>query len=142
VAVNSYLPEAEGALVAAGAFHDEDSAIAGVKALRDLGLRRQDITVLANDGAAARRVAAAGDAYAPRRSPLPLPFFGALPKEVRRRYGKALRAGHIVVVAASDGQPADTLATVLERVSKASDVGVWWQGHTSIFPPATEGGPL
>ena len=134
MALNSYLPETDGALVAAGAFADEASAIAAVKAMRDLGLRRQDVTVLAADGDVAVRVAAASGAFTPRRP--------RMPKEVRRRYGRALEAGSIVIVAASDGQPADTLATVLDRVAKGQDVGVWWQEPTSIFPPATEGGPL
>src|SRR5207249_3349686 len=124
VALNSYLPETDGALVAAGAFPDEASAIAAIKELRGLRLRRQDVTVLASDGDVARRVAAAGEAFTPRRPRLPLPFRSGLPKEVRRRYGRALDAGSIIVVAASDGQPADTLATVLERVAKGQDVGV------------------
>ena len=142
MALNSYLPETDGALVAAGAFADEASAIAAVKAMRDLGLRRQDVTVLAADGDVAVRVAAASGAFTPRRPRMPLPLRFSLPKEVRRRYGRALEAGSIVIVAASDGQPADTLATVLDRVAKGQDVGVWWQEPTSIFPPATEGGPL
>ena len=142
MALNSYLPDEAGALVAAGAFDDEAAAVAAVRALHDVGLRRLDISVLANDVGVARRVAADGGAYAPRRSRLPLPFRRWLPREVRHRYGRALGRGRIVVVAASDGQPADTLATVLERVAKARDVAVWWQEPTEIFAPPEQGGPL
>ena len=140
--LNSYLPEEAGALVAAGAFDDETAAIAAVRALRDVGLRWQDVSVLASSADAARRVAGEGGAYAARRPRLALPFRDGLPREVRRRYGSHLRAGKIVVVAASDGQPAATLATVLERVAKASAVGVWWQEPAHIFAPAEAGGPL
>ena len=142
MALNSYLPEAAGALVAAASFDDEAGAIAAVRALRDVGLRWQDVSVVARDAALARRVAKEGGAYAAPRRRLTLPFLGGLPREVRTRYGKSLAAGEIVVVAASDGQPADTLATVLERVAKGSGVAVWWQSPTAIFLPAVEGGPL
>lgn len=142
MALNSYLPEEAGALVAAGAFADEASAIAAVRSLREVGLRWQDVTVLANDAAIARRVASDGGAWTPKRSRFPLPFRSRLPKEVRTRYGRMLDRGRIVVVAASDGQPADTLATLLERVAKAEDVATWWQGPSDIFPPPEEGGPL
>lgn len=141
MALNSYLPEEAGALVAAGAFADEPSAIAAVRALRDVGLRAQDVSVLAGSGAVARRIAKEAGAYARRRSRVALPF-GGLPREVRTRYGKLLRRGRIVVIAASDGQPADTLATVLERVAKASHVAVWWQEPADIFAPPEQGGPL
>src|SRR2546422_8721085 len=142
MAVNSYLPERAGAFVAAGAFPDETSAIAGVRALRNVGLRPLDVTVIAADEDRARRVAAEGEAWTRRRPRLPLPFRFSLPGTVRRRYGRALDAGKIVVIAASDGQPAPTLATILERVAKAEDVATWWQEPASIFPPAEEGGPL
>jgi hypothetical protein len=142
VALNSYLPEEAGALVAAGAFDDEAAAVAAVRALRDVGLRAVDVSVLANDAAAARRVATQGGAYTPRRPRLALPLRGGLPRAVRDRYGKLLRDGRFVVVAASDGQPADTLATVLERVAKAKSVAVWWQEPSDIFAPPEEGGPL
>ena len=142
MALNSYLPDEAGALVAAGAFADEAAASAAVRALRDVGLRPLDISVLASDGAMARRIAAEAGAYAPRRSRFPFPFRARLPRDVRTRYGKALDRGRIVVVAASDGQPADTLATVLERVAKGENVGVWWQTPSAIFAPAEQGGPL
>jgi len=142
VALNSYLPEEAGGLVAAAAFDDEAGAIGGVRALHDVGLRRQDVAVIAKDGARARHVATEAGAYAPRRSRVMLPFLGGLPKAVRIRYGKALDEGKIVVIAASDGQPADTLATVLERVAKGTNVGTWWQEPAGIFPPPEEGGPL
>lgn len=142
MALNSYLPDAAGALVAAAAFDDEASAGAAVRALHDVGLRWQDLSVLANDADVARRIAKDAGAYAPPRPRLPLPFLGRLPGEVRGRYGKLLDAGKIVVIAASNGQPADTLATVLERVARGSNVAVWWQGPSGIFPPPEEGGPL
>lgn len=142
MALNSYLPEEAGGLVAAAAFNDEAGTIAAVRALHDVGLRWQDVAVLANDGEISQRVAKGAGAYAPRRSRFTLPFLGGLPKEVRARYGKLLDGGKIVVIAASDGQPADTLATVLERVAKGSNVAVWWQEPAAIFPPPEEGGPL
>ncbi|OLC58053.1 MAG: hypothetical protein AUH85_01740 [Chloroflexi bacterium 13_1_40CM_4_68_4] len=142
MAVNSYLPEAAGGLVAAASFDDEAGAIAAVRALHDVGLRWQDVVVLATDGEISRRIAKEAGAYAPRRSRLTLPVLGGLPREVRTRYGRVLDTGKIVVIAASDGQPADTLATVLERVAKGSNVAVWWQEPSGIFPPPEEGGPL
>ena len=141
MALNSYLPERAGALVAAGTLADEAAAIAAVRALHDVGLRRQDITVLANDEAKARRVADAGDCWTPKRSRLPLPF-RSLPKSIRHRYSGALDAGKIVVIAVSDGQPAETLATVLDRVAHAEGVLTWWQRPDQIFARPEEGGPL
>ncbi len=142
MAVNSYLPDVAGALVAAGVFDDEASAVLAVRHLHDVGLRGQDITLLANDAAAARRVAAEGDAWAPKRSRFPIPFRSGLPKTVRHRYGRALDAGKILVIAVSDGQPAETLATVLDRVAKARDVSTWWQEPSDLFAPPEQGGPL
>lgn len=142
MALGSYLPERAGALVAAGAFRDEPAAIAAVRALRDVGLRREDVTVLARDPARARRVAAEAGAWTPKPPRFSLPFRSGLPATVRGRYGRALDDGRIVVIAVSDGQPAATLATILERVAKADAVTTWWQEPASIFPPAEEGGPL
>lgn len=142
MAVNSYLPERAGAPVAAGAFALEEAAIAGVRALRDVGLRRVDVTVLAGDPEKARRVAAAGEAWTPQRSRFRLPFRSRLPRTIRARYGPALDDGKIVVIGVSDGQPAETLATVLERVAGAEAVSTWWQEPAAIFAPAELGGPL
>ncbi len=142
MALDSYLPEQAGALVAAGAFADEASAVAAVRTLHDVGLRAVDITVLAKDEAKARRVASDGEAWTPKRSRFALPFRPGLPRTVRHRYGKALDAGKIVVIAVSDGQPAPTLATVLDRVAHAEEVTTWWQEPADVFAPAVEGGPL
>lgn len=142
MALNSYLPDVAGGPVAAGVFDEEEAAIAAVKAIRDLGLRRQEVSVLAGDAQRARRVAEAAGASTPHRSGLSLPFRSGLPKSVRSRYGRVLDAGKIVVIAAADGQPAATIATVFERVTKASDVAAWWQEPSGIFPPAEEAGPL
>ncbi len=142
MALNSYLPERAGALVAAGTFADEASAVAAVRTLHEVGLRPQDITVIASDAAEARRVASEADAWTPKRSRFQLPFRSGLPKAMRRRYGAALDLGRILVIAVSDGQPAPTLATLLERVAKGADVATWWQEPAGIFAPPEEGGPL
>lgn len=141
MALNSYLPERAGGMVAAGLCEAEDAAVEAVRALRAVGLRLQDVTVLADDAARARRVADAGGAWAPKRPRLALPFRRWLPPTIRSRYARPLAAGAFLVIGAADGQPHETLAAVLER-AKASHVLTWWQEPAGIFAPAEEGGPL
>ncbi len=142
MALNSYLPEQAGGMVTAGTFANVAGAVAAARALHEVGLRRVDITVIANDREAARAVAETGEAWTPRGTRMPIPLRFRLPRTVRQRYWKALDQGRILVIAAADGQPAQTLATLLERVAKAEEVSTWWQEPSDIFAPPEEGGPL
>ena len=128
--------------MAAASFTSEAAATVAARALRAAGLRAQDVTVLASDPRVAAAVAAEADVFTPRRRPLFVLRVGQrLPRDVRRRYGGALAAGSIVVVAAALTQPAETLEAVLERAGGAAVVS-WWQEPTDIFPPAELAGPL
>src|SRR5512132_1154065 len=115
MATASYLEAAAGGMVTAAAFEDDDAAVQAVTLLRESGVREQDISVLAADPERAALIA--GD-----RAWLPFKRWGGLrvllakvlarvvpgrglPKEIRERYGRALRAGQVVVVAAAGGQP-------------------------------------
>ena len=110
-------------------------------------MREQDISVLAADR---RRAAAiAGDrAWLPfkqwrgiRALLARLVPGGGVPKEVRRRYARALKAGKIVVVAAAGGQPPDTIAALLQQAHGES-VEQWWQTPTYLFAPPELAGPF
>src|SRR6266513_5925492 len=116
MATASYLDAVAGGMVAGAAFDDDDAEVKAITLLRDSGVREQDLTVLAADPKRAARVA--GD-----RAWVPFKKWGGLrtllarlmpggrtPKAVRQRYGKALKAGKIVVIAAAGGQPSDTIA--------------------------------
>jgi hypothetical protein len=139
VAIQSYLPERAGGLVAAGAFASEEAAATAVRMLREVGMRWQDIVVLARDARRARRVARDSGAWTPRRTGI-LPFSPRVPRAIKRRYGSALSSG-LVVIVAEDGQKSDTLAAVLERAG-AARVMTWWQEPSDLFPPPEMGGPL
>src|SRR6266849_6755081 len=120
MATASYLDAVAGGMVAGAAFDDDDAAVQAVTLLRESGVREQDITVLAADPERAALIA--GD-----RARIPFKTWRGLrvllakilakvlpgrdlPHEVRERYGHALRAGQVVVVAAAGGQPPDTIA--------------------------------
>jgi hypothetical protein len=66
---------------------------------------------------------------------------GGLPKEVRKRYGKALRSGKIVVIAAAGGQPSDTIAALFEQV-RGENVEQWWMTPSYLFAPPELAGPF
>lgn len=144
MAVSSYLPDVAGGVVVACAFADEASAGAAVDLLRSSGVRHQDLSVVARDGRLARRVA--GDrAWTPARNAngllrrlLP---GSRLPAEIRRRYRDALAAGRIVIVAAVDGQPADTIAALFAQ-AKGDRIEQWWQAPADLFAPPELAGPF
>ena len=147
MATASYLEAVAGGMVAGAAFDDDEAAVQAITLLRESGVREQDVTVLAADP---RRAAlAAGDrAWVPfkkwgglRTLLAKLMPGGRVPKEVRRRYGKALRAGKIVVIAAAGGQPSDTIAALLEQ-SRGKAVGQWWQSPCYLFAPPELAGPF
>src|SRR5437773_4803497 len=147
MATASYLEAVAGGMVAGAAFDDDEAAVQAITLLRESGVREQDVTVLAADP---RRAAlAAGDrAWVPFRKWGGLRTLlaklmpgGRVPKEVRRRYGKALKAGKIVVIAAAGGQPSDTIAALLEQ-SRGEAVGQWWQSPCYLFAPPELAGPF
>jgi len=142
----SYLEEVAGGMVSAAAFEDDDAAVSAVQLLRDSGVREQDISVIAKDRRRAELVA--GDrAWVPGKgwggliARLMRLLNGGIPREVRKRYGKALSSGQIVVVAAAGDQPPDTIAALL-RQSRGDLVDEWWQAPTQLFAPPELAGPF
>ncbi len=143
MAVSSYLSDVAGGPVVASAFPDEASASAAVHLLRSSGVRQQDVSVVAGDGALAARIA--GDrAWTPARSNgllgRILPGRG-VPAEVRRRYAGDLRARRIVIVVAADGQPPDTIAALFAQ-AHGDRVAQWWQRPGDLFAPPELAGPF
>ncbi|HZP96836.1 MAG TPA: hypothetical protein VFC31_10930 [Candidatus Limnocylindria bacterium] len=151
MATTSYLEAVAGGMVTGAAFADDDAAVQAVTLLRESGVREQDITVLATDRERAALIA--GDrAWLPFKGWRGLRATIAkvlgrlipgswLPKEIRRRYGRALRAGKVVVVAAAGGQPPDTIAALLEQC-RGEAVDQWWQAPSRIFAPPELAGPF
>jgi hypothetical protein len=147
VATASYLEAVAGGMVAGAAFDDDDAAVQAITLLRESGVREQDITVLAADPRRAALVA--GDrAWVPfkkwgglRTLLAKLMPGGRVPKEVRQRYGRALKGGKIVVVAAAGGQPSDTIAALFEQ-SRGEAVEQWWQSPGYLFAPPELAGPF
>lgn len=144
MAVSSYLPDVAGGVVVAAAFADEASAAAAVDLLRSSGVRWQDISVVARDRALARRIAAdrAWTPYRNRNGLLHrlLPA-SPLPAELRSRFRDELGEGRIVVVAAADGQPPDTLAALFAQ-ARSPRVEQWWQPPVALFAPPELAGPF
>ncbi len=147
MATTSYLEAVAGGMVAAAAFSDDDAAVQAVQLLRESGVREQDIAVLANNRERAE-LAAGGGAWLPGKGWGGLRFRlrkllpgGIIPRDVRKRYGQALNEGKIVVVAAADGQPADTIAALLQQ-ARGEAVDQWWQTPTYIFAPPELAGPF
>ena len=147
MATTSYLEAVAGGMVAAAAFSDDDAAVQAVTMLRESGVREQDIAVLASDPHRAELVAG-GRAWLPGKSWSGLRYRvrkllpgGIIPRDVRKRYGKALSEGKIVVVAAADGQPPDTIAAILQQ-ARGEAVDQWWQEPTYIFAPPELAGPF
>ncbi|MBI2323832.1 MAG: hypothetical protein HYU87_02560 [Chloroflexi bacterium] len=142
--MSSYLPDVAGGVVVACAFADQAAASGAIDLLRSSGVRQQDVSVIARDGGLAERIA--GDrAWTPARNAngllrrlLP---GSRLPSELRTRYRDALAAGRIVVVAAVDGQPADTVAALFAQ-AKGDRIEQWWQTPADLFAPPESGGPF
>lgn len=150
MSVQSYLPETIGGVIVAATFADDHLAQNAVDVLHSSGVRPEDVSVIARDRTRATLLAA-DKAWTPWRNEptgrlakllaaLPLPGRG-LPKEIRKRHGAAIAAGHIVVVVASGGQPADTLEALLTQAG-GSPVESWWSGPVPIFAPPELAGPF
>ena len=148
MAAQSYLPDTSGGIVVAAAFGDDDAARDAVDSLYASGVRWQDISVIAQERERAELVA--GDrAWTPWRARRggPLELLRAavqpdrLPREIRRRYGGALAAGSVLVVAAAGGQPPDTLEALLTQ-ARGAQVAAWWTRPVDIFPPPELAGPF
>jgi hypothetical protein len=147
MATTSYLEAVAGGMVAAAAFSDDDAAVQAVTLLRESGVREQDICVLARSAKRADLVAG-GRAWLPGKGWGGLRYRlrkllpgGIIPRDVRKRYGGALDEGKIVVVAAADGQPPDTIAALLHQ-ARGEAVDQWWQTPTYIFAPPELAGPF
>jgi hypothetical protein len=129
-------------MVVGSAFADETTASAALDLLRSSGVRQQDISVIAHDRVVAERLA--GDrAWTPGRRDgllrrlLPAP----LPSEVKERYRDALRSGKVVILAAADGQPPDTIAALFAQ-AQAERIETWWQPPADLFAPPELAGPF
>jgi hypothetical protein len=145
VAVSSYLPDVAGGMVAAASYDDDAAAQKAIAILADSDVRPQEISVIARDPARAARIAGERAWYPGKdeRGPTKMLHRIAhrLPKAVRERYRKELEAGHVVIVAAEGGQPADTLAALLARAGGRL-VDQWWQTPADLFAPPELAGPF
>lgn len=146
MATTSYLQDMAGGMVTAAAFEDDDAAVSAVTLLRESGVHGEDISVIARDRRRADLVA--GDrAWLPGKGwgglavRLRRLINGGLPKDVTRRYAKALRSGQIVVVVAAGDQPPDTIAALM-RQARGDLVDMWWQQPTRLFAPPELAGPF
>lgn len=148
--MQSYLPETIGGVIVAASFADDHLAQNAVDVLHSSGVRPEDISVIARDRTRATLLAA-DKAWTPWRNEptgqiakliaaLPLPGRG-LPKEIRKRHGAGIAAGHIVVVVAAGGQPADTLEALLTQAG-GTTVESWWSGPLAVFAPPELAGPF
>jgi hypothetical protein len=147
MATTSYLEAVSGGMVAAAAFSDDDAAVQAVTLLRESGVREQDICVLASNGQRAELVAG-GRAWLPGKAWGGIRYRlrkllpgGIIPRDVRKRYATALNEGKIVVIAAADGQPPDTIAALLHQ-ARGEAVDQWRQTPTYIFAPPELAGPF
>jgi hypothetical protein len=146
MATTSYLQEIAGGMVAGAAFEDDDAAVSAVTLLRESGVLGQDISVIARDRHRAELIAG-GRAWLPGKgwgglmARLGRLITGGVPKEIRKRYGKALRSGQIVVVAAAGDQPPDTIAALM-RQARGDLADMWWQPPTLLFAPPELAGPF
>ncbi|MDO8563171.1 MAG: hypothetical protein Q7S25_04940 [Candidatus Limnocylindria bacterium] len=143
MATASYLPDTAGGMVVAAAFIDDERALAGIALLRSAGVRLQDLSVVTADAARAARIAA-DQAWTPWKSSrgrLARLRPGGAPADVRKRYAHALRDGQVVLVAAADGQPPDTLAALLTQAGGMT-IERWWQTPGPLFAPPELAGPF
>jgi hypothetical protein len=144
MAVSSYLSEAAGGVVVAAVFREEEAAAAALDLLRSSGVRWQDISVAARDRALAERLAddRAWTPYRNRDGLLRRLVPGdMLPADLRRRFAAELKTGQIVIAAAADGQPADTLAALFAQ-ARAARTEQWWQPPAKLFAPPELAGPF
>ena len=146
MATTSYLQEIAGGMVAAAAFEDDDAAVSAVTLLGESGVHEQDISVIARDRRRAELVAGdrawlPGKGWSGTRARLQRLLNGGLPKDITRRYAKALRSGQIVVVAAAGDQPPDTIAALMGQ-ARGDLVDMWWQPPTLLFAPPELAGPF
>jgi hypothetical protein len=147
VAVQSYLDDSSGGAIVGAVFGDDDAAQAAVDLLSGSGVRPQDISVIARDRERATQIAGERAWTPHRRRPsgrigsLLALASGRLPRDVRRRYGKELARGQIVVLAVAGGQPTDTLRALFDQAGGAS-VDTWWSKPVDIFAPPELAGPF
>jgi hypothetical protein len=132
-------------MVAAASFADDAGARQAVETLGASDVRAEEISVIARDQARSALIAGA-KAWYPGRDERGLARLlhrvtGRLPREIRRRYGKELAAGRIVVIAAAGGQPADTLAALFTQAGGRL-VDQWWQPPADLFAPPELAGPF
>jgi hypothetical protein len=133
-------------MVVGGVFDDDAAASAALDLLRSSGVRAQDISVLARDSSRAMRLAGER-AWSPSRNASGPPVLrrlmpgGGLPGDVKRRYAEPLRRDKVVVLVAADGQPADTVAALLDQ-AKAARIQQWWQSPAALFAPPELAGPF
>ena len=141
MATTSYLPEVAGGMVAGAAFGDEQAA-AAITLLRAAGVRRQDLSVVAADSGRAKRLAGdvAWHPWKAKAGPLGM-LTSRVPTDLRHRYKGALRAGAVIIVAAAEGQPVDTLAALLAQAG-GEVIERWWQGPCALFAPPELAGPF
>ena len=145
MADSSYLPDVAGGMVAAAAFADEAAAEKAIEILAQSDVRPQEISVISRDPSRAAMIAGARAWYPGKdeRGPTKILHRIAhrLPRDVRARYRRTLGEGRIVIVAASGGQPSDTLAALLSRAG-GSLVDQWWQEPADLFAPPEMAGPF
>lgn len=145
MAISSYLPDVAGGMVAAASFADDASAQGALDILAGSDVRPQEISVIARDEGRAARVAGERAWYPGKDerglAKLLSKVTHRLPRDVRARYGKDIEAGRIVIVAASGGQPSDTLAALLGRAG-GTLVDQWWQRPAPLFAPPELAGPF
>ena len=145
MAASSYLPDVAGGMVAAASFADDASAEKALAILADSDVRPPEISVIARDGVRAARIAGAGAWYPGKdergAAGMLHRVMRRLPRALRDRYKKELDLGHVVIVAAAGGQPADTLAALLSRAGGRL-VDQWWQSPADLFAPPELAGPF
>ena len=146
MATTSYLQEIAGGMVAAAAFEDDDAAVSAVTLLRESGVHREDISVIARNRRRAELIAGdrawlPGKGWSGMMARLQRLLNGGLPKEVTSRYKKAIQSGQIVVVAAAGDQPPDTIAALM-RQARGDLAEMWWQQPTLLFAPPELAGPF
>jgi hypothetical protein len=133
-------------MVAAAAFEDDDAAVSAVTLLRESGVHKQDISVIARDRRRAELIAG-NRAWLPGKGwggplvRLRTLITGGIPKEITSRYKEALRSGQVVVVAAAGDQPSDTIAALM-RQARGDLEDMWWQRPTLLFAPPELAGPF